>query len=138
MNSWRGATTPLPPTCTMPAGPTIWRSTSPEAGLPIRTVLDLACGTGSLTRVLAERGYEMIGADLSQEMLAQAAEKCRGAGPIEPILSASGHGGAGSLRHYRRLRVLPGQHQLRHQLQKAGPGLPAGAHLPHARRPLSL
>ncbi|UQT48154.1 class I SAM-dependent methyltransferase [Flavonifractor plautii] len=53
--------------------------------LPIRTVLDLACGTGSLTRVLAERGYEMIGADLSQEMLAQAAEKCRGAGPIEPI-----------------------------------------------------
>ena len=42
--------------------------------LPIRTVLDLACGTGSLTRVLAERGYEMIGADLSQEMLAQAAE----------------------------------------------------------------
>lgn len=53
--------------------------------LPIRTVLDLACGTGSLTRVLAERGYEMIGADLSQEMLTQAAEKCRGAGPIEPI-----------------------------------------------------
>ena len=53
--------------------------------LPIRTVLDPACGTGSLTRVLAERGYEMIGADLSQEMLAQAAEKCRGAGPIEPI-----------------------------------------------------
>ena len=53
--------------------------------LPIRTVLDLACGTGSLTRVLAERGYEMIGADLSQEMLAQAAEKCRGAGPLEPI-----------------------------------------------------
>ncbi len=53
--------------------------------LPIRTVLDLACGTGSLTRVLAERGYEMIGADLSQEMLSQAAEKCRGAGPIEPI-----------------------------------------------------
>jgi len=52
---------------------------------PGAQVLDLACGTGSLTRVLAERGYEMIGADLSQEMLAQAAEKCRGAGPIEPI-----------------------------------------------------
>mgnify|MGYP000013553114 FL=1 len=53
--------------------------------LPIRTVLDLACGTGSLTRVLAERGYEMIGADLSEEMLAQAAEKCRGVGDPEPI-----------------------------------------------------
>ena len=53
--------------------------------LPIRTVLDLACGTGSLTRLLALRGYEMIGADLSEEMLAQAAEKCRGVGEPEPI-----------------------------------------------------
>lgn len=38
--------------------------------------------------------------------------------PHRADLSASGHGGAGSLRHYRRLRVLPGQHQLRHQPQK--------------------
>ena len=53
--------------------------------LPIHTVLDLACGTGSLTRLLAQRGYEMIGADLSEEMLAQAAEKCRGVGDPEPI-----------------------------------------------------
>lgn len=53
--------------------------------LPIHTVLDLACGTGSLTRLLALRGYEMIGADISEEMLAQAAEKCRGAGDPEPI-----------------------------------------------------
>ena len=53
--------------------------------LPIRTVLDLACGTGSLTRELALRGYEMIGADQSPEMLAEAAEKNRGAAPIEPI-----------------------------------------------------
>lgn len=35
-------------------------------------MLDLACGTGSLTRILAERGYEMIGADASPEMLMQA------------------------------------------------------------------
>ena len=53
--------------------------------LPIRTVLDLACGTGSLTLELANRGYEMIGADLSEEMLAQAAEKCRDAAGIPPI-----------------------------------------------------
>ena len=53
--------------------------------LPIRTVLDLACGTGSLTAELARRGYEMIGADCSEEMLSVAAEKCRGAGPVEPI-----------------------------------------------------
>lgn len=53
--------------------------------LPIHTVLDLACGTGSLTCELAERGYEMIGADLSEEMLAQAAEKARNVSGIPPI-----------------------------------------------------
>ena len=56
-----------------------------RSALPIRTVLDLACGTGSLTAELARRGYEMIGADCSEEMLSVAAEKCRGAGAIEPI-----------------------------------------------------
>ena len=56
-----------------------------RSALPIRTVLDLACGTGSLTAELAARGYEMIGADCSEEMLAVAAEKCRGARPVEPI-----------------------------------------------------
>ena len=56
-----------------------------RSALPIRTVLDLACGTGSLTAELARRGYEMIGADCSEEMLSVAAEKCRGAGPVEPI-----------------------------------------------------
>ncbi len=53
--------------------------------LPIHTVLDLACGTGSLTLELAERGYEMIGVDLSEEMLAQAAEKCRNVKGEPPI-----------------------------------------------------
>ena len=38
-------------------------------------ILDLACGTGSLTWELARRGYEMIGADRSPDMLAQAAAK---------------------------------------------------------------
>ena len=56
-----------------------------RCALPIRTVLDLACGTGSLTAELARRGYETIGADRSEEMLSVAAEKCRGAGAIEPI-----------------------------------------------------
>lgn len=44
---------------------------------PVRRVLDLACGTGSLTLELARRGYEMTGVDLSPEMLAAAEEKCR-------------------------------------------------------------
>lgn len=43
--------------------------------IPGKIVLDLACGTGSLTFALAEMGYEMIGADMSEDMLAQAMEK---------------------------------------------------------------
>ena len=54
-------------------------------GLPGRTVLDLACGTGSLTRELAERGYEMIGVDLSPDMLAEAAEKNGDVDGIPPM-----------------------------------------------------
>lgn len=38
-------------------------------------VLDLACGTGNLTRILARRGYEMIAADQSEEMLELARAK---------------------------------------------------------------
>ena len=32
-------------------------------------VLDLGCGTGTLTELLAQKGYDMIGVDLSPEML---------------------------------------------------------------------
>ncbi len=35
-------------------------------------LLDLACGTGRMTRVLAARGYDMIGVDGSAEMLGEA------------------------------------------------------------------
>ena len=56
-----------------------------KRGLPGKTVLDLACGTGSLTRELALRGYEMIGVDRSPEMLSEAAEKNRDAGEVPPI-----------------------------------------------------
>lgn len=44
-------------------------------GVNVRTILDLACGTGTLTRLLANRGYDMIGADISPEMLAVADQK---------------------------------------------------------------
>lgn len=43
--------------------------------IPGKILLDLACGTGSLTFALADLGYEMIGADLSPDMLSQAMEK---------------------------------------------------------------
>lgn len=39
------------------------------------TLLDLCCGTGTLTQLLAERGHELIGVDMSPEMLSVAAEK---------------------------------------------------------------
>lgn len=38
-------------------------------------VLDLGCGTGTLTELLAAKGYDMIGIDNSQEMLQRAMEK---------------------------------------------------------------
>ena len=43
-------------------------------------VCECACGTGSLTLPLQQLGYEMLGIDLSQEMLWQAAQKARKAG----------------------------------------------------------
>ena len=46
-----------------------------KSRLPVHTVLDLACGTGTLTCLLAEMGYEMIGVDGSEDMLAQAQTK---------------------------------------------------------------
>ncbi|MCL2604980.1 MAG: class I SAM-dependent methyltransferase [Defluviitaleaceae bacterium] len=38
-------------------------------------ILDLACGTGNMTLRLAERGYDMIGTDASEDMLALAQDK---------------------------------------------------------------
>ena len=45
---------------------------------PIRSVVELGCGTGSLTRLLARRGYAMTAVDLSPDMLAVADQKCQG------------------------------------------------------------
>lgn len=44
-------------------------------GLQVKTILDMACGTGTLTCLLAQRGYDMIGTDSSVEMLSAAADK---------------------------------------------------------------
>ena len=38
-------------------------------------VVDLGCGTGKLTEILADRGYDMIGVDLSEDMLSIAQER---------------------------------------------------------------
>lgn len=39
-------------------------------------VLDLGCGTGTMTGLLADRGFDMIGVDSSFEMLEVARDKC--------------------------------------------------------------
>ncbi len=44
----------------------------------VKTILDLACGTGTLTCLLASRGYELIGTDASVEMLSEADRKAAG------------------------------------------------------------
>ncbi len=46
-----------------------------EDGNSTGIVLDLACGTGTLTYLLAHQGYETIGIDISEDMLAVAYNK---------------------------------------------------------------
>ena len=46
-----------------------------EHGILDGLVLDLGCGTGSMTEALAARGYDMIGVDNSEEMLEIAIQK---------------------------------------------------------------
>ncbi|MBR5453586.1 MAG: class I SAM-dependent methyltransferase [Clostridia bacterium] len=45
------------------------------AGRKVESVLDLACGTGSMTIELARRGYDMTGVDLSSDMLSVARDR---------------------------------------------------------------
>ena len=46
-----------------------------KSRIPVQSVLDLACGTGTIACLLAERGYRVIATDGSEEMLTQAAAK---------------------------------------------------------------
>ena len=46
-----------------------------EYGIADGLVLELGCGTGSMTELLASKGYDMIGVDNSEDMLELAMEK---------------------------------------------------------------
>lgn len=43
----------------------------------VKTVLDIGCGTGNHSIPLAQRGYQVTGVDLSENMLAHAREKAK-------------------------------------------------------------
>ena len=57
-----------------------------RCGGEFRLLLDLCCGTGTLTAEMARRGYELIGVDASVEMLMQAREKTDGLSPTPLFL----------------------------------------------------
>ena len=52
----------------------------------VESVLDLACGTGRMTQELCRRGYDMIGVDISPEMLAEARAASEKHGMTDRIL----------------------------------------------------
>ena len=55
---------------------TDWYETAlTRCGRAVHTVLDLCCGTGTVSLALARRGYELISADASPEMLSMFQQK---------------------------------------------------------------
>lgn len=52
----------------------------PIYGAKGKRILDLACGTGSVSRIFASRGYQVIGLDRSSAMLSMAEKKRRDEG----------------------------------------------------------
>ena len=48
-----------------------------KEGLQPRTAVDLACGTGSVSLLLAEKGLQVTAVDMSEEMLCIAAQKAQ-------------------------------------------------------------
>jgi 2-polyprenyl-3-methyl-5-hydroxy-6-metoxy-1,4-benzoquinol methylase len=55
-----------------------------------KKILDIGCGTGSLTLLLAELGHTLIGIDLSPAMIAQAKAKSSAAGYQIPFQVMNG------------------------------------------------
>lgn len=54
----------------------IYKSEFTNKGGEFNLLLDLCCGTGTMTKLLIDEGFEMIAVDASEEMLMEAREKC--------------------------------------------------------------
>jgi len=50
-----------------------------------REILEIACGTGRFTTMLAERGADIVGLDISEPMLQQGRERARSAGVLDQL-----------------------------------------------------
>ena len=61
-------------------------------------VVDLGCGTGTLTEMMYRKGYDMIGVDFSDSMLNAAMEKKEKSG-AEILYPAAGYERAGAVQH---------------------------------------
>lgn len=55
-----------------------------------RRALDVACGTGTLALLLADEGWDALGVDLSEQMLAQARHKAEAIVTAGPVAFAQG------------------------------------------------
>ena len=60
----------------------LWREL---AAAPVKSVLDLGCGTGNHALPLGARGYTVVGVDRSDEMIARAEEKAAAASLSERV-----------------------------------------------------
>ncbi len=58
-----------------------------------KRVLEIACGTGRFTVMLAERGADIVGLDISEAMLAQGREKARASNVADQIEFMRGDAG---------------------------------------------
>ncbi|SNZ13108.1 Ubiquinone/menaquinone biosynthesis C-methylase UbiE [Natronoarchaeum philippinense] len=58
-----------------------------------KDVLEIACGTGRFTAMLAERGADVVGLDISAEMLAEARQKAKASGVGDAVEFLRGDAG---------------------------------------------
>ena len=63
-----------------------YRSLLQKYGIDQGKVCECACGTGSLTILLAGMGYQMTGVDISADMLFEASQKARKKGAMIPFV----------------------------------------------------